>query len=448
MSTSQVPKVFISYSHDSEEHRNNVFGLAASLNRDGCTCCLDVVKDTNEDWPSWMTRELIESDFILCICTDTYHRRFRDQEMPDIGLGVGWEAGLIRRLLYSQKLRNGRIYPVLIASSNRQYIPLELHGYDFYTLDVNDGYKNLLCKIHGHKSVVLPLIGQKPEMSTRQVEPKYQRPDQSPPDPPQTEGPSYASPPDEAVSNWPSDAQNSIWNEIRDVLADTEHRALESAWKKRSELVDSTNVAGLIDHLRKQPLNQCFGDLHQLREDGGLKVAKSIELVNGWLLLLVHDYHRLTGDNSGNELRMPPVGTAYGYDHIAAEVAAKASQKGRQPAQLMKCGKQLVGRRCVSPSVPRPVLADTLEHIKTCIANITRPEDPSSVHVNDALSGARSAKNPYYIVIPKDASSLKAEIKKGLPDLLMITIDPDAPGLLHDPALRGGILSLVFHLVG
>ena len=46
------PRVFISYSHDSDEHRELVHGLHASLSRDGCDCQLDVYKDTDEDWPT------------------------------------------------------------------------------------------------------------------------------------------------------------------------------------------------------------------------------------------------------------------------------------------------------------------------------------------------------------------------------------------------------------
>jgi len=86
-------KVFISYSHDSSEHATRVRGLAASLSRDGCECQIDAFKDTVEDWPAWMTRQLIEADFVLCVVTETYSRRFRGNELPDVGLGVGWEAG-------------------------------------------------------------------------------------------------------------------------------------------------------------------------------------------------------------------------------------------------------------------------------------------------------------------------------------------------------------------
>jgi len=43
-----MKKVFISYSHDSNEHSEMVLGLDASLSREGFDCRLDVYKDIDE----------------------------------------------------------------------------------------------------------------------------------------------------------------------------------------------------------------------------------------------------------------------------------------------------------------------------------------------------------------------------------------------------------------
>src|ERR1041384_3791021 len=124
--------VFISYSHDSPEHAERVRGLGASLSRDGGECRIDVFKDTGEDWPAWMARKLMAAVWVLCVATEIYARRFRDQELPDQGLGVGWEAGLIRRLLYAKKLHNDRIFPIAFSNADRDHIPLELQGSDTF----------------------------------------------------------------------------------------------------------------------------------------------------------------------------------------------------------------------------------------------------------------------------------------------------------------------------
>ncbi len=173
--------VFISYSHDTPEHGDRVRGLSASLSRDGCGCRLDVFKDTGEDWPAWMTRQLIEADFVLCVVTETYARRFRDQELPDRGLGVGWEAGLIRRLLYAKKLHNSRIFPVLFAESDRPHIPIELEGYDCFLLDSPDGYEPLLRKVLNRPLHAKPDTGPAPNLGTRTTAPSFPRHGETPP---------------------------------------------------------------------------------------------------------------------------------------------------------------------------------------------------------------------------------------------------------------------------
>lgn len=168
--------VFISYSHDSDEHSERVRGLHASLSRDGCECRLDIYRDSDEDWPLWMTQQLIDADFILCVVSETYDRRFRDKELPDIGKGVGWEAGLIRRLLYAKKLHNDRVFPVLFDRADEQHIPLELQGYDFFLLDSPAGYEALLRKVLNRPLYTAPEIGIPPELGTTATRPLFGRP--------------------------------------------------------------------------------------------------------------------------------------------------------------------------------------------------------------------------------------------------------------------------------
>jgi len=170
------PVVFISYSHDSDEHRKRVRGLMASLERDGCTCRLDVYKDTGEDWPAWMSRQLLEADFVLCIITETYERRWRGQELPDVGKGVGWEAGLIRRLLYGKKLHNDHVFPVLFTAADRQFIPLELQGYGDFLLEEPANYELLLRKIHSQRKYLPPPSGDAPELPSETTAPLFARP--------------------------------------------------------------------------------------------------------------------------------------------------------------------------------------------------------------------------------------------------------------------------------
>jgi len=172
------PLVFISYSHESDEHAARVRGLTASLARDGCDCRLDVHKDTDEDWPLWMKNQLLVTDFILCVVTPAYTLRFDDRELPDVGRGVGWEAGLIRRLLYNSKLRNKRIFPVIFDSLLFNHIPLELQGYAPFVLDSEAGYETLLRKLLNRPLYLPTPFGSAPHLPATVIEPLFSRPGQ------------------------------------------------------------------------------------------------------------------------------------------------------------------------------------------------------------------------------------------------------------------------------
>jgi hypothetical protein len=133
-------------------------------------------KDTDEDWPTWMTRQLLEADFVLCVCTRTYNERFRGEGLPDVGRGAGWEGGLIRRLLYRRKLLNDRIVPVMLDRADGEFIPLELEGYDYFVLDRDEGYVSLLRKVHGVREFSRPVTGTAPELLTHEIQPSFGRP--------------------------------------------------------------------------------------------------------------------------------------------------------------------------------------------------------------------------------------------------------------------------------
>jgi len=88
-SSSAAPKVFISYSHDSQEHRDRILALGNRLRAEGIDCNLDQYETSpSEGWPRWMINQLDWADFVLVICTEQYHRRFRGHEEPDRGRGV------------------------------------------------------------------------------------------------------------------------------------------------------------------------------------------------------------------------------------------------------------------------------------------------------------------------------------------------------------------------
>jgi hypothetical protein len=123
------PRVLISYSHDSEEHKQRVLALTRRLRGEGIDCRLDrFVRDPPEGWPKWMEREVEAADKVLVVCTETYHRRFKGNEEAGVGLGVQWEASLIRQILYEAGAVNTRFIPVIFKQEDALFVPISLRG--------------------------------------------------------------------------------------------------------------------------------------------------------------------------------------------------------------------------------------------------------------------------------------------------------------------------------
>jgi hypothetical protein len=81
------PKVFISYSWDSTEHKDKVLRLAQALRDDGIECIIDEFVLSPDNWDRWMLDQIDESDFVLIICSERYYRRYRGKEEINKGLG-------------------------------------------------------------------------------------------------------------------------------------------------------------------------------------------------------------------------------------------------------------------------------------------------------------------------------------------------------------------------
>ncbi len=137
--------LFISYSHDSEPHRERVLALSERLRDDGYDTRLDrYVNGTPlEGWPRWMLDRLDEANFVLVICTETYYKRFRGHEVQDQGFGVDWEGMLITTEIYDEKSRTIRFVPVLFDPADQRFIPDPLRAATRYTLTSEPDYESL-----------------------------------------------------------------------------------------------------------------------------------------------------------------------------------------------------------------------------------------------------------------------------------------------------------------
>ena len=83
------PKAFISYSHDSEAHKNRVFNLSERLRADGIDCHIDQYEIAPpEGWARWTRDQIRQADFVLVVCTETYERRYEGTEVAGKGAGA------------------------------------------------------------------------------------------------------------------------------------------------------------------------------------------------------------------------------------------------------------------------------------------------------------------------------------------------------------------------
>lgn len=154
--------IFISYSHDSDDHRTRVLGLSERLRADGIETILDRYVERGsppEGWPRWMLNGLEKATHVLCVCTETYYRRFRGLEEPGKGKGVDWEGALMTQSLYDARSVSSNFIPVIFAGSDTPYVPEPLRGQTFHVMDCDAGYQSLYDALLDQSGVVPGPVG-------------------------------------------------------------------------------------------------------------------------------------------------------------------------------------------------------------------------------------------------------------------------------------------------
>ena len=142
------PKVFISYSHDLQEHSECVSELSDQLRTDGIDCILDQYEDSpSEGFPRWMDRQIRAADFVLMICTPIYYCRVMGEEEPGRGLGVQWESSTIYQYIYNDGTMNTRFIPVLLEGATINDIPVPWQGTKYYHPTTEEGYEGLYRRL-------------------------------------------------------------------------------------------------------------------------------------------------------------------------------------------------------------------------------------------------------------------------------------------------------------
>ena len=155
------PKCFISYSHDSEAHKEWVLNLATRLVRNG----VDVILDQWDlrlggDLPSFMESGLTQVDRVICICSDVYVSK------ANAGSGgVGYEKMILTSELM-QNINSEKIIPLIRSNNELKITPVFLHTKLYIDFRNETNYESsyfvLIKEIHGESIKARPALGNNP----------------------------------------------------------------------------------------------------------------------------------------------------------------------------------------------------------------------------------------------------------------------------------------------
>src|SRR5271165_909183 len=141
-------RVFISYTHETQEHMNRVWDLSERLRADGVDCRIDQQEESPiEGWPRWCRNQVQESQFVLIVSTAVYQRRYEGKKKASEGPGEQWESFVITQELYEAAGGSAKFIPVVLSRDDAQHIPLELRGLNYYDLSQPDSYDKLFRRL-------------------------------------------------------------------------------------------------------------------------------------------------------------------------------------------------------------------------------------------------------------------------------------------------------------
>ncbi len=168
MSTQPI-KIFVSYSHDSEEHKKWVLTLSNTLRQHGMDCWIDqYVTFVEEGWMLWMQQQIENADFVLLVCTQKYLDRFQKRSDGGAGKGVAWEGAILTQTFYEQFSTNKRLIAILPDDGNIEHIPLVLRAFPYFYIP--SGYEELLRHLTEQPKTSLPPIGNTPNLATSELQ--------------------------------------------------------------------------------------------------------------------------------------------------------------------------------------------------------------------------------------------------------------------------------------
>ncbi|HEX5116169.1 MAG TPA: SEFIR domain-containing protein [Pseudonocardiaceae bacterium] len=170
----QAIKVFISYAHDTDDHKHAVLMLAELLTGNGIDVILDQWAGTvRKDWGSWALGHITSSDFVIIVASPDYQRVGDGVIATTDNPGAQSEAAVIRDLLHHDRPTwTRKLLPVVLPGRSIDEIPTFLQPFsaDHYIVSVltEAGIEDLLRTLTGQPSRVRPPLGTVPNLPPEQ----------------------------------------------------------------------------------------------------------------------------------------------------------------------------------------------------------------------------------------------------------------------------------------
>lgn len=154
-----VPKVFISYAHDTEQFADKILNFSNTLRENIIDANIDQYEECPaEGWPRWMENQIDNADYVLVVCTDLYYNRVKNYKSGE-GKGVNWELNIIYQFLYESCCNNTKFIPIIFDDYKTNNILKPLQSSTYYFVDREKEFHKLCNRLKGIKNVVKPPLG-------------------------------------------------------------------------------------------------------------------------------------------------------------------------------------------------------------------------------------------------------------------------------------------------
>lgn len=163
--------VFISYSWDSEAHKEWVLNLANYLFGNGINVLLDQYElSAGKDLQYFMESGVEKADKVLLILTPNY--KIKSDERQG---GTGFEYSMISQELYSLQHNNKKFIPILREGSLHNSAPVYLKSKVYLDMGQNTNFEvqafKLLRELYEKPEITKPSIGNAPNFEKPEIDP-------------------------------------------------------------------------------------------------------------------------------------------------------------------------------------------------------------------------------------------------------------------------------------